>query len=189
MNTKKLHILFFIVIFNPQYVIAQKPDYLYRVIDTSEVIMSCAYVNEERDTIIPFGEYELCYTDTIKTIGFVLAQGGVLAIDKCNRFLFKVFIFDNGPDYIREGVFRIIGTNQLIGFADMNGKVVIPPQFEFVRPFKNGVAAFCMGSLQEEGEYKIVAGGKWGLIDIDGKIVAPAIYNTEKECRSLYLFK
>ncbi len=51
-----------------------------------------------------------------------------------------MFRFDNGPDYIKEGLFRIINEENLIGFADSLGNVVIPPVFKFAYPFSHGKA-------------------------------------------------
>ena len=42
---------------------------------------------------------------------------------------FYVFKYDNGPDYIQEGLFRIMNEDGLVGFADSLGNVVIKPQF------------------------------------------------------------
>lgn len=96
------------------------------------------YVNDKGDTIIRC-IYPMAFTDTITHIGFVSDSSGVI---KCfnneGKFLFNVFQFDNGPDYPVEGLFRIVGENNLIGFADTLGNIVIAPQYQFARPFKDG---------------------------------------------------
>lgn len=98
------------------------------------------YVNDKGDTIIRC-IYPMAFTDTIIHIGFVSDSNGVI---KCfnneGKFLFNVFQFDNGPDYPVEGLFRIVGENNLIGFADTLGNIVIAPQYQFARPFKDGKA-------------------------------------------------
>ena len=98
------------------------------------------YVNDKGDTIIRC-IYPMAFTDTITHIGFVSDSNGVI---KCfnneGKFLFNVFQFDNGPDYPVEGLFRIVGENNLIGFADTLGNIVITPQYQFARPFKDGKA-------------------------------------------------
>jgi len=98
------------------------------------------YVNDKGDTIIHC-IYPMAFTDTITHIGFVSDSSGVI---KCfnneGKFLFNVFQFDNGPDYPVEGLFRIVGENNLIGFADTLGNIVIAPQYQFARPFKDGKA-------------------------------------------------
>ena len=86
------------------------------------------YVNDKGDTIIRC-IYPMAFTDTITHIGFVSDSNGVI---KCfnneGKFLFNVFQFDNGPDYPVEGLFRIVGN------------IVITPQYQFARPFKDGKA-------------------------------------------------
>lgn len=98
------------------------------------------YVNDKGDTIIRC-IYPMAFTDTITHIGFVSDSSGVI---KCfnneGKFLFNVFQFDNGPDYPVEGLFRIVGENNLIGFADTLGNIVIAPQYQFARPFKDSKA-------------------------------------------------
>ena len=56
-----------------------------------------------------------------------LHQGKVVAIDRNERILFEAYLFDNGPDYTSEGLFRIIHDGK-IGFANENGEVVIAPR-------------------------------------------------------------
>ena len=48
-------------------------------------------------------------------------------------------MFDNGPDYLEDGLFRII-QNGKIGYADKNGVIVIEPKFECADQFENGIA-------------------------------------------------
>ena len=108
-----------------------------------EVGVSVCYLNEQGDTIVPYGKYKFCQTDTIRHIGFVYENkqnARIVCIDNQGKELFYVFKYDNGPDYIREGLFRIMDENGLIGFADSLGNVVIKPQFKFAFPFKNGRA-------------------------------------------------
>ena len=90
--------------------------------------------------------------------------------------LFYVFQYDNGPDKLREGLFRITDENGLIGFADSLGNIVIKPQFKFAFPFENGKAKVTLS-----GESKVVPGSKdekhhwdsldWYYIDTNGKIL------------------
>ena len=53
-----------------------------------------------------------------------------------SKELFYVFKYDNGPDYIQEGLFRIMNEDGLVGFADSLGNVVIKPQFKFAYPLR-----------------------------------------------------
>ena len=138
------------------------------------------YVDSSGTTKIPF-EYTFAYTDTfLNTIAFVAVKGKIKAIDRNNRKLFTVFKFDNGPDYLEDGLFRVQDDSTgNIGFADMTGNIIIPPRFFHVDPFSDGLAAFNTGGRIEpmDEEHTILTGGKWGYIDKEGKEIFPAIFN------------
>lgn len=115
-----------------------KPDYYLRVADSAE--SGCGYVNIKGDTVIPLNKYPFCYTDTFANYAIVDKPGaGLVAINKAEQVLFNVHVFDNGPDYPAEGLFRIV-KNGKMGYADLQGNVVIKPQFGCAFPFENGVA-------------------------------------------------
>ncbi|TJZ50054.1 hypothetical protein FAZ15_21785 [Sphingobacterium olei] len=83
-------------------------DYLYGVLDTSGRYEKYGYQDKQGKMVIPFGKYYMCFTDTIKTIGFVaIPKQGFWAINKNDEKLFRVVPFGNGPDYVRNGLFRI----------------------------------------------------------------------------------
>jgi len=131
------------------------------------------YVNAKGDTVVPIGKYFYCYTDTITNIGFVIEKeaGRIIAIDRNANELFEVFKFDNGPDYIRDGLFRII-KNGKIGYANENGDVVIEPQFECAFPFKNGIAKVSYNcSVKKEDEHSTWESDNWLYINTRGEIV------------------
>lgn len=112
------------------------------------------YIDAANDTVIAC-EYSHAYTDSIKTLGFVFnsRNGKIVCFNNKGERLFYVFRYDNGPDYIQEGLFRIEDEKGLIGFADSTGKVVITPQFKFAFPFTDGKA-----KVTFEGELKDVPG-------------------------------
>ena len=98
------------------------------------------YVNAKGDTIIDC-VYPWAYTDTIVHIGFVAdCAGHIQCFNDKGKYLFDVFKYDNGPDAPKEGLFRIINKNGLMGFADTIGNLVIPPKYKFAYPFTNGKA-------------------------------------------------
>ncbi|MFR3332189.1 MAG: WG repeat-containing protein [Odoribacter splanchnicus] len=99
------------------------------------------YVNAMNDTVIAC-EYIHVYTDSIKTLGFVFdsKKKKIICFNNKGERLFYVFKYDNGPDYIRDGLFRIMNNKGLVGFADLSGNVVIEPQFKFAFPFCDGKA-------------------------------------------------
>ena len=100
-------------------------------------------LNEQGDTTVSYGKYEYCRTDTMRNIGFVYENrpdAGTVCIDNQGKELFYVSKCDNRPDYIREGLFRIMDADELTWFADTSGNVDIKPQFKFAFPFKGGKA-------------------------------------------------
>lgn len=129
------------------------------------------YIDAANDTVIDC-EYSHAYTDSIKTLGFVFDSRNrkIICFNNKGERLFYVFRYDNGPDYIQEGLFRIDNEKGLIGFADSTGNVVITPQFKFAFPFNDGKA-----KVTFEGELKDVPGSneskhywnskKWFYID------------------------
>ncbi|MEJ0032807.1 MAG: WG repeat-containing protein [Bacteroidota bacterium] len=125
----------------------------------------------------PMGKYAICYTDTFRTFAIVLMKGGFFGIDKKEKILFEVYPFDNGPDPVEGGLFRI-RQNDLIGFANIEGKIVIRPRFNAVLTFRNNLAPFCEGcTLKGDGEHKSWVGGKWGAIDKRGNVVIEPAYD------------
>jgi len=99
-------------------------------------------------------KYLATYTDKLCHMAMVLdAEKGWIGIDKNDQILVVPYIYDNGPDYPEEGLFRVVANNK-IGFADSTGKQLIPAQFDFVTPFRDGYAIYYIG-----GE-KIYEGGK-----------------------------
>jgi hypothetical protein len=145
------------------------------------------YVDSAGITKIPV-EYRFAYTDTFTcAIAFVaITENGkwkIKAIDRNNKKLFTVLCFDNGPDYVEEGLFRIEDDHTgYMGFADMEGNIVIEPRFVFVRPFHDGLAAFNTGGrfelTDDINKYHAIVGGKWGYIDKQGHEVFPAIFDS-----------
>ena len=154
-------------------------DYLVFFSDT--VKNEYGYKNQNGDTIIPLGKYTMCYTDTLRTFAIVLKPDfGFVGIDRQENILYKVYPFDNGPDYDSEGLFRII-INDKMGFADAEtGKIVIEPQFGCACPFENGVAKvsiYCKS--QFDGEHSIWVSDHWFYIDKTGKKVQNSKVVTE----------
>lgn len=132
------------------------------------------YLNERGDTIVPYGKYRYCQTDTIKELGFVYENkpkdARIICINNTGKELFYVFKYDNGPDYIQEGLFRIMDENGLIGFADSLGNVIIRPQFKFAYPFKGGKTKVTLEGEQKEvpkseGEKHYWESGTWFYVD------------------------
>lgn len=133
---------------------------------------SYGYLNAKGDTVIPFGKYEMYFTDTIKNFGIVLdKKRGFIGIDRHDKAIFQVFAYDNGPDYASEGLFRII-ENGKIGYANELGEIVIPPRYECAYPFENGKAKVSIKcSKVIEDEHEMWNSNDWFMIDKKGKKV------------------
>lgn len=144
-----------------------------------EVGAPVCYLNERGDTIVPYGKYRFCQTDTIQNIGFVYENkpdAKIVCIDVEGRKLFNVFKYDNGVDYAREGFFRIIDDKGLIGFADTLGNIVIKTQFKFAFPFENGKAKVTFSGKNKEipdsnGKKHYWDSSEWYYINKNGKII------------------
>ena len=142
-----------------------------------EVGVPVYYLNEQGDTIVPYGKYKFCQTDTIQDIGFVYENkqdARIVCIDNQGKELFYVFKYDNGPDYIREGLFRIMDDEGLIGFADSLGNVVIKPQFKFAFPFEDGKAKVTLTGEQKampDREHHEWKSNKWQYINKKGELI------------------
>ncbi|AZS28822.1 WG repeat-containing protein [Butyricimonas faecalis] len=144
-----------------------------------EVGVPVCYLNERGDTIVPYGKYRFCQTDTIRNIGFVYENrqnARIVCIDNQGKELFYAFKYDNGADYVREGLFRITDDKGLIGFADTLGNIVIKPQFKFAFPFENGKAKVTFSGESKDvpgsnGEKHYWNSSDWYYIDKNGKIL------------------
>ncbi|OFX85144.1 MAG: hypothetical protein A2W99_07010 [Bacteroidetes bacterium GWF2_33_16] len=145
---------------------------------------NCGYFDSNGNMKIPYGKYFICFTDTFRTFAIVLKSGeGFIGIDKQENKLFEIYPFDNGPDYISDGTFRIIENNKM-GIADTSGKILIKPIYDFTYGFENGIAIVNIGGHSERSdptdpncEYYTWAGGYWGIIDRQGNILLELKYN------------
>ncbi len=138
-----------------------------------EIGVPSGYLNSKGDTIIPIGKYYYCYTDTIRDFGMVIENktGKILGIDNKGTELFQVFKYDNGPDYVKSGLFRII-KNGKIGYANPQGKIIIEPNFKCAYPFKGDfakVSNYC--KTIKDGENSIWKSESWYQITKNGRRV------------------
>ncbi|MGY0034617.1 WG repeat-containing protein [Pedobacter sp. NJ-S-72] len=97
--------------------------------------------------------------DTLYDRAFVIGKGGWQGINRRGEVILIPFIYDNGPDYDSEGLFRFVENNK-IGFVDLNWNKVVPAVFDFVEPFKDGLAIYTLGGHKVmDGEHWYWAGG------------------------------
>jgi hypothetical protein len=96
---------------------------------------------------------------------------GIVGIDSRGNMLFQVYVFDNGPDYPSDGLFRIVKTGK-IGYADTLGNIVITPVYDCAFPFENGIAKVGTGcTIQSDGVHSYWTGGNWFNVDKKGAVV------------------
>jgi hypothetical protein len=154
----------------------KKEDYLIKVFkgEVDEIGVESGYRNSQGDTVIPLGKYYYCFTDTLRDFAIVwekkgAAAGSLIGIDRQEKKLFDVFWFDNGPDYISEGLFRI-QKNGKIGYANEKGEIIIEPQYACAFPFEQGKAkvAFTCKTIPD-GEHQSWESENWLYIDTKGK--------------------
>ncbi len=132
------------------------------------------YINNKGDTIISIGKYYTCYTDTIKKMGIVMTYDNkLIGINKKDEKLFEIFKYDNGPDYVSEGLFRI-RKNGKIGYANREGEIIIVPKYLCAYPFKNGKAKVSLNCTTHKGiggEGNTWESEEWFYIDLKGNRV------------------
>lgn len=84
------------------------------------------------------------------------------------------FQYDNGDDYFREGLRRVVDESGKIGYTDEAGKVVIKPRFPCAFPFQNGrakVADVCR-TVPVGAEHSEWQSEAWYFIDRNGNPVS-----------------
>lgn len=149
-----------------------KENYLTRICEDKicEIGTPCGYINSKGDVIIPIGQFYSCYSDTITDFGIVLDKNSVYkAIDNTGQYLYDVKQYDNGPDAISEGLFRII-INGKTGYANEQGEVIIEPKYACTTPFENGQAKVSNKcDFVDDGEYKIMKSENWFYINKKGE--------------------
>lgn len=152
-----------------------KPEDIWQLITDYRTGQYC-YISEKGDTMIPPGRYKICFSEIFDKYAIVLhPDKGIVAIDKKGKILYNVFVFDNGPDPVSEGMFRIVNNNR-IGYADAaTGKVVIRPAFTCAYPFAGGTAKVSNScTTKKDGEYSIWESDNWSFINRSGKKIVPA---------------
>lgn len=184
MKTKIIFIAILLLLPVSAYIYAQDTKLYIYYPDFDKDETFSGYVNANGEVVIPAGKYDNIFTPEFDKIAFVTIKGkkGVYAIDRNEKILFQVYNPEYGPDDVSNGLFRIIQNNK-IGFANMDGQIVIKPQFQFIYSFnENGFAIFCEQGIWSTLEVGIkVIKGKWGAIDKKGKIIIPAIYDSGSE--------
>ncbi len=155
---------------------AQNSEVWYLHCDSGKAA-SCAYLDANGQVKIPPGKYDTCYTPEFTALAFVKIHKKVVAINKAENILFEVYCENQQPDVPVEGIFRIL-ENSKIGYANLQGKVLVPPQYDAATPFKQGMAFVNIGcNTALEPNQQFGNGGKWGAINRHGALVVPIRYS------------
>lgn len=106
-------------------------------------------------------------------ITLLLLFASVLCIDSCSALRYTAFQVDNGPDYISDGLYRIVDRQGRVGYADNRGRIVIKPRFAFGLPFEKGKARVTdkgtnIAISGSGGEYHRWESDDWYYIDKSG---------------------
>lgn len=98
------------------------------------------------------------------------ADGKWVILDGQKAIVYEVFIFDNGPDYEADGLFRVV-KNGKIGYADAKTyAIIIEPQFDCAYPFESGKAKVSnQCKTEKDGEYTVWESDFWQYVDKQGK--------------------
>ena len=145
-------------------------DTLFRVYtgDFYELGVPSGYVNQQGDSVIPIGKYQYCFFDTVTTYAIVGDRSGFYAIDQKENRLYEVYWFDNGPDKVKDELFRI-ERNGKIGYANTQGEIVIKAQFSCASQFEKGKAKVTFEcELQKVGEHTEMKSDNWFYINKKG---------------------
>lgn len=143
------------------------------------------YKDQNGKVVIP-SQFILANDFLPSGIAAVVAKEGWVYINSFGKIILTPYMMDNGPDYFSEGLARYV-ENGKIGYFDPNGRTIIPARFDFATPFNKGVAKVCHGGEVETikgdpdkaTDYHKHVGGKWGLIDKEGKIIQPIEYKKD----------
>lgn len=160
-------LLLLLFTFVTTFCISQDNDTLYIYFDETTELPG--YVNSNGDTIIEAGIFEVTVTDQFTDYFLVIdTVGKSYAINRNLDTLYEVYWYDNGPDYIEEGMFRIV-ENGKIGYANEKGEIIIAPKYECAGIFQDGMAvvAYKCDRVRED-EFFFEVSNDWLRIDREG---------------------
>jgi hypothetical protein len=159
----------------------KKRDCLHAFCDTIASVAQIGFKSHRGKIIIP-ATYKKTSSDRLCSFVLVSTYSGkTFAIDKAGTILWEPFWYDRKPDAEKEGLFRVI-SNDLVGFANKSGKMVIHPSFVSASYFSEGLAAVNVGGkVTRNGEYDVVEGGLWGYINRIGQLVIAPQFLTADE--------
>ena len=130
----------------------------------------------EKNVASPADSFEMkddqnIQTDTVSKYSMV-SDDGFFLMDNSGKKIYEIFPYDNGPDYVSEGLQRIIKDGK-IGYGDpILGKVIIQPIYSCAYPFENGRANVSIDCTTiTDGEHSIWESKECMYIDKNGNKV------------------
>nr|WP_321288280.1 WG repeat-containing protein [uncultured Sunxiuqinia sp.] len=136
----------------------------------------CAFVNEKGDTVIPYGKYHIWDSVNFYTYAIVKSPDGIVGINRKGEIMFDAYLWGDAQlEDISEGLFRI-KRNGKIGYANEDGEIIIPCQFECAEQFKNRQAKVTLECDYKNNEIDQIEmkSDNWFYIDKKGnKITTP----------------
>jgi hypothetical protein len=93
-------------------------------------------------------------SDTLCRMAIVLnSEFKFVGIDRNDSIILRPYIYDNGPDYVEEGLFRFVEKGK-IGFANLDGQKIISAKYDFATPFSDGISEYSLGGeeIYEDGK-------------------------------------
>lgn len=130
----------------------QKSDYLISYAVKQDIGELYGYKHPNGKIAIE-AQFSAISTDTLYNMAIVLKDWQWVGIERKGKVILIPFIYDNGPDYVEEGLFRFV-ENDKIGFADLNGRKIISAQYSFATFFSDGIANYYIGGdrIYENGK-------------------------------------
>jgi hypothetical protein len=84
-----------------------------------------------------------------------------------------VFLLDNGTDPFEQGLVRSWRDGK-VAFYDRRLRLVLVTPYDWAFPFNaRGEALVCEGCRSDGRQPAAMVGGRWGLIDLTGRLVLP----------------
>lgn len=178
---KKVFLYFFIALLTLVFIVSCKKNisenskFLVKKERKGKSNIEWGYINDKGTIVVPFDKYLICLTDTIDCIGFVINKSKrCIVIDNNGKELFYAFLFDNGPDPLSCGLFRIESKNRRqLGYSNEFGKIVISARYDYASSFEDSLARVMFNDTIE-GE--VVS--KWGVINTKGISVIPIEFDS-----------